>query len=90
MDEDLILTLVKYRLGFTSAVRDTYLQHIIKSVLDNLIRVRGIALDPERSDHTFFVVKYAVWEYQNKEKGDVGMPVWMRLELNNLIMKSEG
>lgn len=90
MDENLILTLVKQRLGFTSTVRDTYLQHIVKSVLDNLIWVRGIDLDPERSDHTFFVVKCAVWEYQNKEKGEVGMPVWMRLELNNLMMKSKG
>lgn len=90
MDENLILTLVKQRLGFTSAVRDTYLQHIVKSVLDNLRWVRGIALDPERSDHIFFVVKCAVWEYQSKEKGEVGMPLWMRLELNNLMMKSKG
>ena len=88
MDEALILTLVKQRLGFSSTARDAYLQHIIKSVLDNLVRVRGISLDPERYDHIFFVVKYAVWEYQSKEKGEVGIPPWMRLELNNLRMKS--
>ena len=90
MDEGLILTLTKQRLGFSSTVRDTYLEYIIKSVLENLEKVRGITLDPSRTDHIFFVVKCAVWEYQSKEKGEVGMPAWMRLELNNLKMKSEG
>lgn len=86
MNEELILTLVKQRLGITSNARDIYLQHIIKGVIDNLTKIRGIALTPDRNDHLFFVVRYAVWEYQNKDK-DAGMPIWLRLELNNIMMK---
>lgn len=100
MNEELILALVKQRLGITSNARDIYLQHIIKSVIDNLTKIRGILLDPDRHDHIFFIVKYAVWEYESKgnnnadksAKGtaNLGMPAWLRLSLNNMIMKSGG
>lgn len=85
MDKQLILTLIKQRLGITSTVRDAYLLAIIESSLSNLENLRGVSLRLDRPDHMFFIVAYTVWVYQSKDSsGD--MPKHLRYDLNNLIL----
>ena len=67
MDTELILSLVKARIGLTSAVRDTYLTAIINSVIKELEDEKGITLDGDNSNHLMFVFDYSTWRYQNRD-----------------------
>lgn len=92
MSENLVtLTTIKYlvkeRIGISSSVRDTYIESIIKSVVDELKNTQGITLDLENSDaQMMFVVDYSTWRYLNRDVPD-GMPRHLQFRLHNLMVR---
>lgn len=89
MDEGQILTLVKARLGITTAVRDTYLAAIISGVIDEMEKEKGIKLNANDAHHLMFVVDYATWRYQSRDESGA-MPRHLQYRLHNLIISAGG
>jgi hypothetical protein len=85
MDTTLILGLVKAKLGISSTVRDTYLQAIIDGVIKELEDEQGLVLDGANSYHLLFIVDYATWRYESKDK-DGTMPRHLQFRMHNLIV----
>lgn len=79
------LSLVKARLGISTAIRDTYLIAIIKGVETELNEVQGLALNGTNSFHLMFVVDLSTWRYQNRDSPE-GMPRHLQFRLHNLII----
>ena len=88
MDTELILSLVKARIGLTSAVRDAYLTAIINSVIKELEDEKGITLDRNNSNHLMFVVDYSTWRYQNRDS-ESGMPRHLQYRLHCLCLHNK-
>ncbi len=87
MDINLIVSLVKARLGLTSAVRDTYLTAIIEGVINELEDEEGLVLDGASPNHLMFVVDFATWRYENR--GQMGAtPEHLRYRRRKLFFKS--
>lgn len=78
------LSLVKARLGISTAVRDEYLEAIIKGVTDDLTNRHGIDLNQDDSGHLMFVVDFATYRYENK--GVDTIPRHLQLRLHNLMV----
>ena len=89
MDITLILGLVKAKLGISTTVRDTYLQAIINGVVKELEDEQGLVLDGTNSYHLLFVVDYATWRYESKDKDGV-MPRHLQFRLHNLVIHVGG
>jgi hypothetical protein len=89
MDSTAVLSLVKARLGISTAVRDTYLTAIIDGVLKELEDERGLVLDGANSYHLMFVVDYATWRYQSRDS-NTGMPRDLQYRLHNLMIHVGG
>lgn len=85
MDTNLVLGLVKERLGIRSIVRDSYLTAIINGVIKELEDEKGLTLETTNSNHLIFVVDYVTWRYQCVDK-DTGMPRHLQFRLHNLIL----
>ncbi len=85
MDTTLILGLVKAKLGISTTVRDTYLQAIINGVVKELEDEQGLVLDSANSYHLLFIVDYATWRYESKNK-DGAIPRHLQYRLHNLII----
>lgn len=100
MDTESIVSLVKARLGITSAIRDTYITAIVNAVVKELEDEKGIVLEPDNANHLLFCVDYATWKYQNKntvdtmkyQAGSIGgaMPRYLQYELHNLMIHNGG
>jgi len=89
MESTLVLPLVKARLGISTAVRDTYLTAIVDGVLKELEDEKGLVLDGANPYHLMFVVDYATWRYQSRDK-DTGMPRHLQYRLHNLFLHVGG
>lgn len=89
MDTNIILSLVKARLGISSTTRDTYLTAIIKGVEKELEDEKGIILDSEDSNQLMFIVDYVTWRYQSRDS-DTGMPRHIKFRLHNLMLHKAG
>ena len=89
MDQEKILELVKSRLTIKHTVRDTYLQAIIKAVLQELSDEKGIVLDPNDDNQLLFVVDYVTWRYQSRDSKE-GMPRHLQYRLHNLFIHAGG
>ena len=89
MDTTLILGLVKAKLGISTTVRDTYLQAIINGVIKELEDEKGLVLDSTNSYHLLFIVDYATWRYESKDK-DGAMPRHLQFRLHNLVIHVGG
>lgn len=89
MDINTILGLVKARLGISNTVRDTYLQAIINGVVKELEDEQGLVLDGNNPYHLIFVVDYATWRYQSKDK-ETGIPRHLQFRFHNLIIHTGG
>lgn len=89
MDITLILGLVKAKLGISTTVRDTYLQAIINGVITELEDEQGLVLDSTNSYHLLFIVDYATWRYESKDK-DGAMPRHLQFRLHNLVIHVGG
>lgn len=85
MDIAIVLSLVKARLGISSAVRDEYLTSIIDGLIEELEKVQGIPLEPDNQCHIMFVVDYAVWRYQSRDETG-SMPRHLQFRLHNLFV----
>lgn len=89
MNDQMVVDLVKERLGIRSNVRDLYLTAIVKGVIKELEDEKGLSLDGDNSYHLIFVVDYATWEYQSV--GSSGsMPRHLQYRLHNLILHTGG
>lgn len=89
MDVNLILSLVKERLGIRTTVRDTYLATIVDSVVRELEDEKGITLRADNPNHLMFCVDLATWRYQSRDS-DGGMPRHIQFRLHNLIISAGG
>ena len=89
MDQTQVLSLVKARLGITTAVRDTYLTAVISGVIDELMKEKGIALSNADAHHLMFVVDYATWRYQSRDESGA-MPRHLQFRLHNLMLHAGG
>lgn len=88
MDDAQILTIVKYKLGLTSDVRDDYLTHIIKAARGEL---KNSGIDPEgqtesyQLEYDMYLAEYAGWLYESRG-GEAGIPRWLQFRRHNLII----
>ena len=89
MDINIILGLVKAKLGISTTIRDTYLQAIINGVVTELEDEQGLVLDGTNSYHLLFVVDYATWRYESKDK-EGAMPRHLQFRLHNLVIHVGG
>ena len=87
MDVTIILSIVKARLGFTSTVRDTYLTHIINSIITELTTQQGLTLIPGNAAHEVFIADYAVWRYQSRDSSGA-IPRHLQFRLHNLMVSN--
>lgn len=85
MDATAVVELVKARLGITSAVRDSYLTAIAKSVITELEDEKGVLLDGTNDNHLLFVVDFATWRYQSRDESGA-MPRHLQFRLHNMIL----
>jgi len=95
MDLSSLLQIFKDKLGITSDVRDKYLKNILKSVIDELEKEKGIKIDETNMSHTMFIIDYAAFYYESGIKKTVSnndannkMPRHLQFRLNNLFIKS--
>ena len=89
MDINIILGFVKAKLGISTTIRDTYLQAIINGVITELEDEQGLVLDGTNSYHLLFIVDYATWRYESKDK-DGAMPRHLQFRLHNLVIHVGG
>jgi len=89
MDINLIVSLVKERLGIKTNVRDTYLTAIVVGVITELEDEKGLALDGANPYHQMFVVDYATWRYQSRDESGA-MPRHLQFRLHNLMIHAGG
>ena len=89
MDINIILGLVKAKLGISTTIRDTYLQAIINGVITELEDEQGLVLDSTNSYHLLFIVDYATWRYESKDK-EGAMPRHLQFRLHNLVIHVGG
>lgn len=81
------LDLTKARVGLSTNVRDTYLEKIIESIIEELSENNGLSLESGNSFHLMFVVDYADWRYSNRDS-EKGMPRHLQYRLHNMILKN--
>ena len=85
MTDEMLLQLLKTRLGIASTVRDVYLQHIIDSTTMMLQDEKGITADYSNPLITGFIINYSAWVYESKgEHG--GMPRHLQYAMHNLMI----
>ena len=84
MNETLLLSLTKERIGIKSTARDTYLQALIKGALKELQDEKGITLEDGNYNHIIFITDYVAWRADGHEKDD--MPRHLQFRLNNMII----
>lgn len=89
MNEELILALVKDRLGIRTAVRDSYLAAIVSGVVRELEGEKGIVLQPDDANHMMFCVDYAAWRYQSRDESGA-LPRHLQFRMHNLILNAGG
>lgn len=89
MDIELVLGLVKESLGIRTTVRDGYLTHIIKGIINELEDEKGLLLDSSNPSHLIFVVDFAAWRYKGRDEAKA-MPRDLQYRLHNLIIHVGG
>jgi len=85
MDAEIVVALVKESLGIKTTARDTFITAIANGVIKELEDEKGLVLDGANSYHLLFVVDYATWRYQSRDK-DTGMPRHLQYRLHNLFL----
>ena len=82
-----LLELTKLRLGISSSVRDGFISAINNGVIKEMSRVHGLEIDLSDQEHLMFVADLSAWRYSNE--GYSHLPPYLRLRLNNLILRHE-
>ena len=85
--ENVVLPLIKARLGISTSVRDLLLNAIIAGIVSDCQNTHGIALDAGKPEHVLFVLDWATWKYQHPEDG--ATPRSIQYRLKNLVIKKE-
>ncbi|MCM3208494.1 hypothetical protein [Paenibacillus illinoisensis] len=85
MDQELIVSIVKERLGIRTAVRDTYLAAIVGGVVKELEDEKGLVLDANNDYQRMFIVDYATWRYQSRDESGA-MPRHLQFRMHNLLL----
>ena len=89
METATVVSLVKARIGITGTVRDTYLTAIVDGLVTELEDEKGLVLEGANPYHLIFVVDFATWRYQNRDK-DGPMPRHLQYRLHNLMIHAGG
>jgi transcriptional regulator len=82
---DVVLTLLKLRLGISSDVMVDRLNQIIDAVIHELKDEKGINVDLDNPRIIGFVVEYAAWRYEKKTES-AGLPRHLQMDLRNLYL----
>lgn len=85
MNINLILPLVKERLGIKTSARDTYLTAIINGIYTELVDEKGLVLSGTNPYHLLFIVDYVSWRFENPGSEN-GMPRHLQFRMHNLII----
>lgn len=85
MEAQAVVDLVKARLGISTAVRDTYLTAIAKSVITEMEDEKGLLLESDNDNHLLFLADYATWRYQSRDESGA-MPRHLQFRLHNMIL----
>jgi hypothetical protein len=93
MNTETILELVKARIGIRTDVRNSYLEAIIKGIVQELKDDQGLVLTETNPHHLMFMVDYAVWRYQSVASTEttstsipLSMPRHLQWRLHNLMI----
>lgn len=84
-DEELVLEILKAKIGLTTNVRDEYLKAIVKSVMEELENSYAIHVDLHWMEMKMLVVDFAYYRYANKE--DRGVPRDIVFRIHNMKMR---
>lgn len=85
METDIILQIVKDKLGIRTNIRDSYLTAIINGVVRELEDEKGLVLESTDPYHLLFVVDYACWRYESKDESGA-MPRHLQYRLHNFML----
>lgn len=83
---DVVLPVLKDRLGISVDSRDYILCAIIDGIIDECISVHGIHLSEEKSSDILLVLDWATWKYNHPEDGVT--PRSIRFRIQNRIIKA--
>lgn len=81
MENSDVLKLVKTKEGIKSDKRDEYLTKLIKSSIDELEQVKGIAINLNLPHHAIFVADWTYYQYINKDQPT--MPRYLQQKLHD-------
>lgn len=88
-DRQIILDLLKIRLGIKSDARDKILKANVDGIISELEKIHGYTLDLSKAHLKMFIVDYADWRYSNR--GKLGaMPRHLQYRLHNLEISQGG
>ena len=85
---ELILPILKARVGISTNVRDALLTLLINGIVSDCKETHGITLDKDKDDHVMFVLDWATWKYNHPEDGTTPRSIQYRLK--NLIIQKAG
>ena len=89
MDTNLVVSLVKARLGLSGETRDTYIAAIVSGAIKEMEDEKGLVLDGANPYHLMFIVDFATWRYLNRDQPGA-MPRHLQFRLHNLIISGGG
>lgn len=84
MSKDVLLSIIKSKLGISSESRDARLLALIDSVISEMDKVHGLKADLSRPDIADFISDWVVWKYSNHDGG--AMPRHLIFRLHNLYV----
>ncbi len=88
MTADLVLPLLKERIGLKTSIRDTYLTAIAQSVIDELTNQKGLSLDGDSPTDLLFCVDMATWRHESRDSKD-GMPLHIKARLHDMMIHNK-
>lgn len=77
-----ILQIVKSKLGISSNIRDTLLNHIIDSTKIELQEEHNLIIGEDTDLVSSFLIDYVCFKYQNRDYK--GVPRYLQFRLHNL------
>ncbi|WP_227397350.1 hypothetical protein [Jeotgalibacillus aurantiacus] len=86
MNSATILPIVKQKIGLRTAVRDTYIESIIKGVIKEFESRQGLTLDEQDHSHVMLVVDYSAYRYETPGQPDQ-LPHNLRYRLKELYFQ---
>ena len=85
---EIMMQLLKIRLGIASNARDVYLIHLLEATIQMLSDEKGIDTETPNELITAFIVDYSAWRYESKGESG-GMPRHLQYALHNLMIHNQ-